>query len=128
MINTLLEQHFSKIVYIKLKTITFIEVGFITGLELRLDSFGYGYKIKRKAASTISKYPNKIKNGEEAKKLEGVGAKIAEKIDEFLQTGKLRKLEKVSLWVFEMMTRSSINFLTRVTGIGYVFSFIELTI
>uniref|UniRef100_A0A3Q3E978 DNA polymerase n=1 Tax=Labrus bergylta TaxID=56723 RepID=A0A3Q3E978_9LABR len=70
------------------------------------------------SASTISKYPNKIKNGEEAKKLEGVGAKIAEKIDEFLQTGKLRKLEKVSLWVFEMMTRSSINFLTRVTGIG----------
>lgn len=28
---------------------------------------------------------------------DGVGAKIAEKIDEFLQTGKLRKLEKVSL-------------------------------
>lgn len=27
---------------------------------------------------------------------DGVGAKIAEKIDEFLQTGKLRKLEKVS--------------------------------
>lgn len=26
---------------------------------------------------------------------DGVGAKIAEKIDEFLQTGKLRKLEKV---------------------------------
>lgn len=80
----------------------------------------------RKAASTISKYPSKIKNGEEAKKLvcaskwvfiawschadyleihlsllflfwqDGVGAKIAEKIDEFLQTGKLRKLEKVN--------------------------------
>lgn len=28
---------------------------------------------------------------------DGVGAKIAEKIDEFLQTGKLRKLEKVTL-------------------------------
>ncbi|XP_061585500.1 DNA polymerase beta [Cololabis saira] len=68
----------------------------------------------RKAASTISKYPNKIKNGEEAKKLDGVGAKIAEKIDEFLQTGKLRKLEKIR----NDDTSSSINFLTRVTGIG----------
>uniref|UniRef100_A0A3Q4HU33 DNA polymerase n=1 Tax=Neolamprologus brichardi TaxID=32507 RepID=A0A3Q4HU33_NEOBR len=67
-----------------------------------------------KAASTISKYPHKIKNGEEAKKLQdGVGAKIAEKIDEFLQTGKLRKLEKIR----NDDTSSSINFLTRVTGI-----------
>uniref|UniRef100_A0A671YIW9 DNA polymerase n=1 Tax=Sparus aurata TaxID=8175 RepID=A0A671YIW9_SPAAU len=59
------------------------------------------YNAYRKAASTISKYPTKIRNGEEAKKLDGVGAKIAEKIDEFLQTGKLRKLEKVSLGFFE---------------------------
>ncbi|CAK6950747.1 DNA polymerase beta [Scomber scombrus] len=66
------------------------------------------------AASTISKYPTKIRNGEEAKKLDGVGAKIAEKIDEFLQTGKLRKLEKIR----NDDTSSSINFLTRVTGIG----------
>uniref|UniRef100_A0A3P9BTT7 DNA polymerase n=2 Tax=Haplochromini TaxID=319058 RepID=A0A3P9BTT7_9CICH len=74
------------------------------------------YNAYRKAASTISKYPHKIKNGEEAKKLDGVGAKIAEKIDEFLQTGKLRKLEKIR----NDDTSSSINFLTRVTGIGYV--------
>lgn len=32
---------------------------------------------------------------------DGVGAKIAEKIDEFLQTGKLRKLEKVSVGVHD---------------------------
>uniref|UniRef100_A0A8C7YN93 DNA polymerase n=1 Tax=Oryzias sinensis TaxID=183150 RepID=A0A8C7YN93_9TELE len=72
------------------------------------------YNAYRKAASTISKYPSKIRNGEEAKKLDGVGAKIAEKIDEFLQTGKLRKLEKIR----NDDTSSSINFLTRVTGIG----------
>uniref|UniRef100_A0A669F027 DNA polymerase n=1 Tax=Oreochromis niloticus TaxID=8128 RepID=A0A669F027_ORENI len=72
------------------------------------------YNAYRKAASTISKYPHKIKSGEEAKKLDGVGAKIAEKIDEFLQTGKLRKLEKIR----NDDTSSSINFLTRVTGIG----------
>ncbi|XP_075771840.1 DNA polymerase beta isoform X2 [Pelodiscus sinensis] len=69
---------------------------------------------ERKAASVISKYPSKIKSGAEARKLEGVGAKIAEKIDEFLSTGKLRKLEKIR----QDDTSSSINFLTRVSGIG----------
>uniref|UniRef100_A0A8C7HGA3 DNA polymerase n=1 Tax=Oncorhynchus kisutch TaxID=8019 RepID=A0A8C7HGA3_ONCKI len=54
------------------------------------------YNAYRKAASVISKYPQKIKNGEEAKKLDGVGKEIAKKIDEFLQTGTLKKLEKVS--------------------------------
>lgn len=72
------------------------------------------YNAYRKAASVISKYPSKIKNGAEAKKLDGVGAKIAEKIDEFLSTGKLRKLEKIR----QDDTSSSINFLTRVSGIG----------
>ncbi|MBN3317445.1 DPOLB polymerase, partial [Atractosteus spatula] len=70
--------------------------------------------LPRKAASVISKYPQKIKSGSEAKKLEGVGTKIAEKIDEFLATGKLRKLEKIR----SDDTSTSINFLTRVTGIG----------
>uniref|UniRef100_A0A8C0J496 Crossover junction endonuclease MUS81-like HHH domain-containing protein n=1 Tax=Chelonoidis abingdonii TaxID=106734 RepID=A0A8C0J496_CHEAB len=72
------------------------------------------YNAYRKAASVISKYPSKIKSGAEAKKLEGVGTKIAEKIDEFLSTGKLRKLEKIR----QDDTSSSINFLTRVSGIG----------
>ncbi|KAG8441161.1 hypothetical protein GDO86_006776 [Hymenochirus boettgeri] len=72
------------------------------------------YNAYRKAASVIAKYPTKIKSGSEAKKLDGVGAKIAEKIDEFLATGKLRKLEKIR----QDDTSSSINFLTRVSGIG----------
>ncbi|KAM9475699.1 DNA polymerase beta isoform 2-T2 [Clarias gariepinus] len=72
------------------------------------------YNAYRKAASVIAKYPHKIKSGTEAKKLDGVGAKIAEKIDEYLTTGKLRKLEKIR----NDDTSSSINFLTRVTGIG----------
>ncbi|XP_019346611.1 DNA polymerase beta isoform X2 [Alligator mississippiensis] len=72
------------------------------------------YNAYRKAASAIAKYPSKIRSGAEAKKLEGVGAKIAEKIDEFLATGKLRKLEKIR----QDDTSSSINFLTRVSGIG----------
>ncbi|KPP76015.1 DNA polymerase beta-like, partial [Scleropages formosus] len=73
------------------------------------------YNAYRKAASVIAKYPEKIKSGAEAKKLDGVGAKIAEKIDEYLATGKLRKLEKIR----SDDTSSSISLLTRVTGIGY---------
>ncbi|KAJ8005744.1 hypothetical protein DPEC_G00121080 [Dallia pectoralis] len=72
------------------------------------------YNAYRKAASSISKYPQKLKNGDEAKKLDGVGKEIAKKIDEFLQTGTLKKLEKIR----NDDTSSSINFLTRVTGIG----------
>ena len=40
--------------------------------------------------------PERVKSGDEAKKLPGIGEKIAKKIDEFLETGKLRKLEDVS--------------------------------
>uniref|UniRef100_A0A8C6JE17 DNA polymerase n=1 Tax=Melopsittacus undulatus TaxID=13146 RepID=A0A8C6JE17_MELUD len=69
------------------------------------------YNAYRKAASVISRYPGKIQSGAEAKKLDGVGAKIAEKIDEFLSTGKLRKLEKIR----QDDTSSSISLLTRVT-------------
>jgi len=36
-----------------------------------------------------------LKSGDEARKLPGVGEKIAKKLDEIIQTGKLRKLEEV---------------------------------
>ena len=38
----------------------------------------------RKAAQTLSNQDHRIKNGAEAKKLPGVGQKIAEKIDEII--------------------------------------------
>ena len=41
----------------------------------------------RKAAAAIAKHDEEIKSGDQAKKMEGVGKKIAEKIDEFLKTG-----------------------------------------
>lgn len=53
------------------------------------------YNAYRKAASSISSCPTRLTSGEEAKKLDGVGQKIAEKINEFLTTGKLQKLDKV---------------------------------
>ena len=43
-----------------------------------------------------------------------VGQKIGEKIDEFLDTGKLRKLEKIR----SDDTSVAINLMTRVAGIG----------
>ena len=43
----------------------------------------------RKAAAAIAKHDEEIKSGDQAKKMEGVGKKIAEKIDEFLKTGTL---------------------------------------
>ena len=45
---------------------------------------------------------------------EGVGDKIAKKIDEILATGKLNKLEKIR----SSESSQAINFLTEVTGIG----------
>ena len=41
----------------------------------------------RKAAAAIAKHDEEIKSGDQAKKMDGVGKKIAEKIDEFLKTG-----------------------------------------
>ena len=45
---------------------------------------------------------------------QGVGDKIAKKIDEILATGKLTKLEKIR----SSESSQAINFLTEVTGIG----------
>ncbi|XP_075457658.1 DNA polymerase beta isoform X2 [Ascaphus truei] len=86
----------------------------LANFERNVNRAIHKYNAYRKAASVIAKYPTKIKSGTEAKKLDGVGAKIAEKIDEFLATGKLRKLERIR----QDDTSSSINFLTRVSGIG----------
>ncbi|KAK7506743.1 hypothetical protein BaRGS_00002218 [Batillaria attramentaria] len=72
------------------------------------------YNAYRKAAGVIAKHPTPITSGDEAKKLEGVGAKIAKKIDEFIKTGKLEKLEKIRA----DDTNMAINELTKVTGIG----------
>ena len=68
----------------------------------------------RKAAAAISEHAEEIKSGDQAMKIKGVGKKIGEKIDEFLKTGKLRKLEKIRT----DDTSVAINLLNRVAGIG----------
>ncbi|ERE92484.1 DNA polymerase beta [Cricetulus griseus] len=74
----------------------FVVFSELANFEKNVSQAIHKYNAYRKAASVIAKYPHKIKSGEEAKKLPGVGTKIAEKIDEFLATGKLRKLEKLA--------------------------------
>ncbi|KAK9297035.1 hypothetical protein QLX08_009132 [Tetragonisca angustula] len=74
----------------------------------------YKYNAYRKAATTLSGLPERVKNGQEARKLPGIGEKIAKKIDEFLSTGKLQKLEDIK----KDESNVAINLLTRVSGIG----------
>ena len=53
----------------------------------------------RNAADTIYKLPFEVKSGSELaqgpKKVKGIGKGIAKKIDEFLETGNIKKLEKI---------------------------------
>ncbi|XP_045211629.2 DNA polymerase beta-like [Mercenaria mercenaria] len=72
------------------------------------------YNVYRKAAGVLAKHPKRITSGKEARGLEGIGDKIGKKIDEFIQTGKLQKLEKIRA----NDTNVAITELTRVTGIG----------
>lgn len=68
----------------------------------------------RKAAVTLEKLDKRVTSAEEAKALPGIGAKISQKIEEFLRTGKVSKLEKVR----SDESTSVIQELTRVSGIG----------
>ena len=68
----------------------------------------------RKAATIISKHPTKLTSGQEAMKLPGVGKQIGLKLDEFLQSGSLQKLDKIK----KDDTSQAITELTRVSGIG----------
>jgi len=74
----------------------------------------YKHSAYRKAATVISGLDYRLTSGDDAKKLKGVGEKIAKKIDEILSTGKLQKLEKIH----EDEESTVINLLTRVSGIG----------
>lgn len=67
-----------------------------------------------KASTALQLYHKKIESGEEARQVDGIGEKIAKKIDEILKTGKLKKLEK-----FQKNTRLQIvSKLCTITGIG----------
>lgn len=70
----------------------------------------------RKAASVLASHHKRVESGDEAKKLSGIGDKISKKIDEFLSTGKLQKLENIH----NDDDVQAISLLARVSGIGPV--------
>ena len=72
------------------------------------------FKIYKKASHSIAGCSSKITKGSEARKLDGVGQKIADKIDEFLTTGKLDQVDKIRADDLHV----AMSFLTQVTGIG----------
>ncbi|XP_066951228.1 DNA polymerase beta-like [Macrobrachium rosenbergii] len=74
----------------------------------------YKYNAYRNAAAVLAQHPKRIESGSEAKKLKGIGGKIGDKIDEFIKTGSLKKLDKIRADDVSV----AINLLTRVTGIG----------
>lgn len=74
------------------------------------------YNAYKKAAAVLAVHPKKINTGDEAKQLKGIGEKISKKLDEYIQTGKLRKLENIK----QDEDVISINLLTNVSGIGPV--------
>lgn len=82
--------------------------------EKNVNRHQHKFNAYRKAAHTIAKCPTRITSGAEARKLEGVGDKIGKKIDEFMATGKLAKLEKIRA----DPRNTAIVELTSVAGIG----------
>ncbi|XP_063711789.1 DNA polymerase beta-like [Symsagittifera roscoffensis] len=68
----------------------------------------------KKAASAISKHPTKLTNMQEAMQIPGVGKQIGLKLEEFLKTGTLEKLNKIK----KDDNAAAITELTRVSGIG----------
>ncbi len=67
-----------------------------------------------KATTALQLHHKKIESGAEAMKLDGIGKKIAKKIDEIIATGKLNKLEKAK--ADERL--QAVNQLCKVSGIG----------
>ncbi|XP_076162816.1 DNA polymerase beta [Ptiloglossa arizonensis] len=86
----------------------------LANYERNVNNNIYKYNAYRKASSTLNSLPYRVTSGDAAKKLPGIGDKIAKKIDEFLSTGKLQKLEDIN----KDENNVAINLLTRVSGIG----------
>ncbi|KAN0041484.1 hypothetical protein ACTFIV_004025 [Dictyostelium citrinum] len=72
------------------------------------------YSAYRKAVQSIRAHPKEITSGIEAQKLDGVGKKIAKKIQEIIDTGELKKLNNQ----LKDETLTSIGEISKVSGIG----------
>jgi DNA polymerase beta len=78
----------------------------------------YKYRAYMTAVNSLKAYPKAIESGKEAQKLPGIGAKIAKKIQEILDTGKLIKFEQQK----EDEQLQALNLISRVSGIGPAFA------
>ena len=67
----------------------------LANYEKNVNRNNFKHNAYRKAAGIISKLDAPLKSGAEARKMDGIGKQIEKKIDEFLATGKLAKLEKI---------------------------------
>ncbi|UJR34273.1 hypothetical protein I4U23_021677 [Adineta vaga] len=72
------------------------------------------YNAYRKAASSIAKVSHRIETIKDVKGLEGIGKKIEAKIEQYLSTGKIKKLETNR----GDETGTAITQMTRVMGVG----------
>jgi len=88
----------------------------IAAYEKNVNRNSHKYNAYRKAAEILSKLDHRIQSGAEAQQLSGVGASIARKLDEIIQTGKLKKLDLIR----DDDESVAVNQLTRVSGIGPV--------
>eukprot|EP00668_Euglena_longa_P005975 GGOE01007082.1.p1 GENE.GGOE01007082.1~~GGOE01007082.1.p1 ORF type:complete len:355 (-),score=87.80 GGOE01007082.1:378-1403(-) len=78
----------------------------------------FRWKAYRNACQALASSEHSVKSGDEARKLPGVGQKIAKKIDEILATGKLQKLEKAK----EDPVVAATSLFVQVIGIGPAFA------
>lgn len=69
-----------------------------------------------KAANALKRHPKPILSGKEARAIPGIGQGIADRIQEFLDTGKLRELEEAN----QGEEQAALALLLRVPGIGPV--------
>jgi DNA polymerase beta len=63
--------------------------------ESKVTKNTYKSRAYNQAAAVLARQEKKISSGAEAKKLKGIGDKIGKKIDEYLATGTMTKLENV---------------------------------
>lgn len=73
----------------------------------------------RKAATTIRNYPEEILNGAQIAHLDGIGAKMVIKIDEYLKTGKMTIFQKLDIsQKLKDATKLSDQNISAILGIG----------
>ncbi|KAF2362120.1 DNA polymerase beta thumb domain [Trinorchestia longiramus] len=86
----------------------------LSAYERNVTRNGFKSNAYRGAAAALSTHPVRISSGKEAAKIKGIGKKISDKIEEFLTTGKLEKLEKIRAdGASAVLTE-----LSRVSGVG----------